>query len=159
MTRLVRWRPFYDSLRLMNEMEQMFNDLTSWPEHRLALGSSWTLPLDVAEQEDAYVVKASIPGIDPDDVEITLSNNVLTIKGEVSEDQEVNEENYHLRERRHGHFSRSLNLPMAVDANAVEASYANGVLRVRIGKAEEARPKRIAIKGGGKQKVIEAKTA
>lgn len=105
-----------------------------------------SLALDVAEQDDAFIVKASIPGVPADDVEITLTDNVLTIKGEMKDDKEVKETNYHLRERRFGSFMRSVTLPTSVDADKIEAVNENGVLTLTLPKAEAVKPKKIEVK-------------
>jgi len=105
-----------------------------------------SLALDVVEQEEAFIVKASIPGVPADDVEITLTDNVLTIKGEMKGDKEVKEANYHLRERRFGSFLRSVTLPTAVDADKIEAINENGVLTLTLPKAEAVKPKKIEVK-------------
>jgi HSP20 family protein len=116
---------------------------------------AWGLPLDVIENEDAYLVKANLPGIQPDDIEITFTDNVLTIKGEMKSEDEVKEARYHMRERRYGAFSRSITLGDRVNGEKIQASYDSGVLTLSLPKAEEARPKRIEIKPAGK--MIEAK--
>ena len=121
----------------------------SWSESAV-----WNLALDVVENEDEFLVKASLPGINPDDLEITFTDNVLTIKGETKEDKDIQEEQYHLRERRQGIFSRSISLPNRVKADAIEASYDAGVLTLKLPKVEEVKPKRIAINIGG-PKMIE----
>ena len=102
------------------------------------------------------VVKASLPGVDPNDVEITYTNNTLTIKGEVREEQELEDALYHLRERNFGSFARSITLPAGVEPDKIEANYEAGVLTIRLPKAEEIKPKKIAIKAGDVHKVIEA---
>jgi HSP20 family protein len=117
--------------------------------------TGWAMPLDVVEDENGFVVKASIPGVKPEDLEITYNNHILTIKGEVKDEQNVEEARYHLRERRYGRFERSLQLPTRVDPDQIEAAYDAGVLSLRLPKAEEVKPKRIAIKGGEGQKMIE----
>jgi HSP20 family protein len=109
-----------------------------------------SLALDVAEEGETFIVKASVPGMKPEDLDITITNNVLTIKGETKEDQEIKQENYHLRERRFGSFVRSVTLPTPVDADKVGATYENGVLTLNIPKSEAVKPKRIAV-----QNVIE----
>lgn len=108
--------------------------------------TAWSLALDVAETEYGYIVKASVPGIKPEDLDITISDNVLTIKGEIAESEEIENGEWHLRERRFGNFQRSITLPAPVDADAVEAHYAEGVLTLEIPKVEEAQPKRIEVK-------------
>lgn len=143
MTRIVRWNPVVRRPGdLFNEFDRMFDRPTT--TYRNA--ENWGLALDVIENEEGYVIKASVPGINPDDLEITLEDNVLIIKGEVENDEEVNQEQYHLRERRYGSFSRSVKFPVLVNSDAVEASYDKGVLSLNIPKAEEVKPKRIAIK-------------
>jgi HSP20 family protein len=103
------------------------------------------LPLDVIETEDEFIVKASLPGIDPDELDISLTDNVLTIKGEIKV-EEAEDVRYHLRERRFGMFQRSISLPVPVNADKVEAVYEHGVLTLHIPKAEEVKPKHISIK-------------
>ena len=107
------------------------------------------------ENKDGFVVKASLPGVNPDDVEITFDNNVLTIKGDVKEEKESKEEQYHLRERRCGSFSRSISLPIQVRSESIQASYDAGVLTLHLPKAEEAKPKKIAI---NRVNLLEGKT-
>ena len=154
MTRLIRWNntrhrwwtPGWDrdSLEMMDRMLGDTNrDMMDWNS-----GRAWNLPLDVIEKDDAYVVHASIPGIDPDGLDITLTDNVLTIQAETKhEDEEKREDQYMLRERRYGSFSRSITFPMPIDADKIEASSDNGQLTLTFPKAETARPRRVAIKG------------
>jgi HSP20 family protein len=125
---------------------------SSWKSFR------WGIALDVAESDDDYLVKASLPGINPDDLEITFSDNHLTIKGEVEEDKELDEAHYHLRERRFGAFSRSIKLPSGIESDQIEAKYDDGVLRLRLPKAEEIKPKKITIKNGSSE-VIDAQAS
>ena len=138
MTKVVRWTPV-NPVNLFNEFDRLFER----PSARTA--SEWSIALDVAETEAAYLVKATVPGINPDDVEITLEDDVLSLKGEIQRDEEVEEAKYHVRERRYGAFSRSIRFPMAVNGDAVEATYSNGVLSLNIPKAEAVKPKRITI--------------
>ncbi len=138
MTKVVRWTPV-NPANLFNEFDRLFER----PSARTA--SEWSIALDVAETEAAYLVKATVPGINPDDVEITLEDDVLSLKGELQRDEEVEEAKYHVRERRFGAFSRSIRFPMAVNGDAVEATYSNGVLSLNIPKAETVKPKRITI--------------
>ncbi|MBK7219446.1 MAG: Hsp20/alpha crystallin family protein [Candidatus Promineofilum sp.] len=107
---------------------------------------SWGLALDVAEKGEVFTVKASLPGISPDDLNVTLEDNVLTIQGETKEDETIEENSYHIRERRYGSFSRSVRFPVPVEGDKVEAEYENGVLTLTIPKAEAVKPKRIAVK-------------
>jgi HSP20 family protein len=132
-------------------MDTPLNALSTWQP------TAWDLALDVVETDEDFVVKASLPGINPEDLEITYNNNLLTIKGEVKEEKDVEEQRYHLRERRYGSFSRSISLPSSVKADAIEASYEAGVLTLHLPKAEEAKPKRIPVQSGQAPKMIEGK--
>jgi HSP20 family protein len=152
---LTRWDPFQDMLKLRNAVDRMVEDVYSG-ESGLTRPSTWRLALDVAENEDEFIVKASLPGIKADDIEITYTENTLTIKGEVEHAKEINESQYHMRERRYGTFARSITLPSKVKTEAIEANYEDGVLTVHMPKTEEVKPKRIAIKASSPQ-VIEGK--
>lgn len=158
MSNLIRWDPFRDLSNLRfwafrNDIDRMFENSLLGPFKSTTLD----LALDVAETDDEYLVKASLPGINPDDLDITYSDNVLTIKGETQDEKEVNEHRYHLRERRYGSFCRSVSLPSSVKSDKIEASYDAGVLTLHLPKAEEAKPKRIPVLSGSAPKVIEGK--
>jgi len=152
MTTLTRWEPFREMANLSRVMDRFFDEPFGEMPVLWRRGDGYNLALDVAEQDDKYVVKASVPGIKPEDVEITLTDNVLTIKGETKAENEIKEENYHLRERRFGSFVRSIALPNSVDAEKIEAVNENGVLTLTLPKAEAIKPKRIEVK-----KMIESK--
>ena len=146
MTTLVRWDPFREMMQLQNAVDRLFeaelaSTLPLWRQT-----GAWALPLDVIETDDEFIVKASIPGINPDELDISLVDNVLTIKGEIKAEEESEDVRYHLRERRFGMFQRSISLPVPVNADKVEATYENGVLILHIPKAEEVKPKHISIK-------------
>jgi HSP20 family protein len=126
---------------MWNEFDRLFER----PTNASRQSENWGLALDVVETEDNYIVKASVPGINPDDLDITLEDNVLAITGEVKDETDVEQEQYHLRERRYGRFSRSVRFPVMVNGDAVAASYEQGVLTLDVPKAEEVKPKRIAI--------------
>ncbi len=146
MTTLVRWDPIREMMQLQNAVDRLFeSELASTLPLWRQSATAWMLPLDVIETEDEFIVKASLPGINPDELDISLTDNVLTIKGEikVEDDEDVR---YHLRERRFGMFQRSISLPVPVNADKVEAVYENGVLTLHIPKAEEVKPKHISIK-------------
>ena len=146
MTTLTRWEPFREMANLSRMMDRFFDEPFGEMPVVWRRGDGYTLALDVAEQEDKYIVKASVPGIKPEDVEITLTDNVLTIKGETKDEQERKEENYHLRERRFGSFMRSIALPNSVDADKIEAVNEHGVLTLTLPKATAVKPKRIEVK-------------
>ena len=142
---LTRWDPVREMMGLRRAMDRLFDDaMVSSPGWDNV--SRMELALDVSESDDAYTVRASIPGVNPDDIDITYNANTLTIKGEIKEEKEVQEARYHLRERRFGSFSRSINLPSKIDASGIQANYEKGVLTLNLPKAEEAKPKRIEIK-------------
>lgn len=146
MSGLIRWEPMRELAAMRNMMDRMFNESFGAVPSQWSRSETFGLALDVAEEEDTFVVKASIPGVKPEDIDITLTENVLTIKGETKEDQEIKEERYHLRERRFGSFMRSVALPSAVDSNKIEADYDNGVLTLRLPKSEAVKPRRIAVR-------------
>jgi HSP20 family protein len=146
MTTLVRWDPLREMMQLQNAVDRLFeSELASTMPLWRQSATAWMLPLDVIETEDEFIVKASIPGINPDELDISLTDNVLTIKGEIKV-EEAEDVRYHLRERRFGMFQRSISLPVPVDSDKVEAMYENGVLTLHIPKAEEVKPKHISIK-------------
>jgi HSP20 family protein len=153
---LTRWDPFQEMLNLRRTVDRLFDNAGS--DREWMQPSTWGLAVDVVEDKDNFTVKASVPGINPDDLDISYSDDTLTIRGEIKEDNEVKEDQYHLRERRYGTFTRSISLPTKIKGDAIEASYQNGVITLRLPKAEEVKPKRIAIKvGDGDQKMIEGK--
>jgi len=103
------------------------------------------LPIDVVETDDAYEVRASIPGVDPEHLQITVQENMVTIRGDSQEEQEKQEQRYLVRERRMGHFERAFMLPHPVDADKANAMFENGVLYLRLAKSESAKPKQIKV--------------
>ncbi len=156
MANLVRWNPMRDMIGLRNEMNRLFEQaFEDMPLDRWQPSTNWGVDVDISESDDAFLVSASVPGVNPDDIDITITDNVLTIKGEFKKDETIEDDKYHVRERRYGSFGRSLTLPVAVEADAVEASYENGVLKLEIPKAEEVKPRRIPIHTNG-HKEIEA---
>jgi HSP20 family protein len=151
---LTRWDPFQEMLNLRRTVDRLFDNTN--PDNAWAQSTMWGLAVDVVENKDDFTIKASVPGINPDDLDVSYTDDTLTIKGEIKSDNEVKEKKYHLRERRYGLFSRSITLPTKIKGDAIEASYQNGVLTLRLPKSEEEKPKRINIKVGD-QKMIEGK--
>jgi len=145
MTTLTRWEPFREMAAMRKAMDRMFGDSFEFPQ-QWERENTWGPALDVSEKDDGYIVKASIPGVAPEDVEITLTDNILTIKGETKAEKEDKQENYHLRERHYGSFMRSVTLPTTVDADKVDAVNEHGVLTLTLPKSEAVKPKRITIK-------------
>jgi HSP20 family protein len=146
----MRWDPFRDLMSIQDEMNQMFERVFgrrgSGGRETALTGASWAPAVDIAEQENAYLVTAEVPGVKPEDLEVTLEDGLLTIQGERRTEEESNDRQYHRVERRFGSFRRSITLPSQVDANRIEASYADGVLQVTVPKAESAKPKKIEVR-------------
>jgi len=142
---------FWDPLSEVNRMfDDVFGGLARRPGGRQtgAQVTEWAPAVDVLQRDGDLVVRAELPGVRPEDVDITLQNRVLTISGERREEQEEQRGGYHVRERRHGSFSRSMTLPEGVDEDSIRARYENGVLEVTIvGAAAVRQPRRIQIEG------------
>jgi HSP20 family protein len=156
MDNLIRRDPFREMMSLRSAMDRIFDSAffgMPW-EWQPLMGD---LALDVAEDENEFVVKASLPGINPDDLDITYSGKTLTIKGEYKAEDEKEDVYYHLRERRYGSFSRSLSLPAPINSDAIQARYEAGVLTLHLPKTEEAKPKRIAVRVADSPQMIEGK--
>ena len=153
-----RWDPFQDLLSIQDEMNQLFTRAFG-RERPGQAGEAvqqrlWAPALDISERKDAYVVTVEVPGIKAEDLDITLEDGLLTIKGERRFTQESSDQQFHRVERRYGSFRRSITLPSQVQADQIEASFENGVLEVVVPKAEEAKPKKISVRaGGGRQQV------
>ncbi|MCC7012814.1 MAG: Hsp20/alpha crystallin family protein [Planctomycetes bacterium] len=126
-------------------LEQFFGEPLAFDLAGVAAGA-WTMPVDVSETAEAYLVRAELPGLDPKDVEITLSEGVLTIQGEKRAETQSENEGRHVSERRFGAFRRSFVLPSAVDESKVVARHENGVLRVELAKLAPVKPRKIEIK-------------
>lgn len=144
--RLVRWNPARDIVEMQNQMDRLmdsfFNDYADTERFGLAV--------DVAENDDVFTITAAVPGVDAEDLNITLDKDVLTIQAETRAEEVEEGTRYHLRERRYGAYSRSLRFPVPVNSEAIEADYDNGVLTVTVPKAEVVKPKRIAVNGTAK---------
>ena len=149
MAYLIRRDPFRDMMSLRDAMDRLFEEsfvrpFGGWP---LLSGGPQSLALDMVETDESLVVEASLPGISPDEVDISVVGNILTIKGEHEEKKEEKEEGkYHFLERRYGAFQRTVTLPADVSADKADASFQNGVLKLTLPKVEEAKPKRIEVK-------------
>ena len=148
-TNIVRWDPFTDVVSLRDAMDRLFEDSFIQPRffapQREGMGQ---LPVDVVENDNDIVVKASVPGIKPDELDITVVGDTLTIKGEdKAQTKESKEEktNFLVRERRWGMFQRTLTLPVEVQADKARAEFENGVLTLTLPKIEEIKPKQIKV--------------
>jgi len=145
MSNLIRWEPAREMMTLREAMDHLFDDAFTRP-FRLSNGFGSVPSVDMYQTDNEIVVKAAIPGVKTDDVQINVTGELLTIKGEVKEKEEVKEKAYHLREQRWGTFERSIALPTEVIADKAKAEFENGVLTITLPKAEEVRPKSINIK-------------
>ncbi len=154
-TNMARWDPFREMMTLRDAMDSLFENAMVGPFGGTAQEpGEFGLPLDVTEDEDNFCIKASLPGVNPEDIEVTVNGDVLTIRGEMKQEQQNENERYHLRERRFGRFVRSITLPAPVKADQVDAEYHNGVLALTLPKTEEVKPKRIQIKGTGQHQQV-----
>jgi len=160
-----RWDPFQDLRSTQDERTRYQMDSRFAPTLGLygqrqdaAMPSTpvWAPALDISERKDAYLVSVELPGVKLEDLTISLDDGLLTIQGKRSLADDASEQQYHRVERRYGAFRRSITLPAHVMADAVEASFEDGVLQILVPKAEEAKPKRIEVRPGGKREAIEA---
>jgi HSP20 family protein len=147
MSQLVRWDPFAEFSSLRRAMDRLFEDYAPTRSGR-GEGAELTFPVDLSETENEVIVKAVLPGIKPEDVDLTVNEGVLTVRGESRSETTEEKENFYRREIRYGSFARSLPLPTRVKQEEAEAEFKDGILTIHLPKAEEARPKTIKIKGG-----------
>ena len=160
MANLIRRDPVRDMLSWSRAMDRMLNNFYDDGELGFSEPLNLRMALDVIENDEEFVVKADVAGINPEDIEITYTDNNLSIKGEMTQtrDEEGDEGRYHLRERRYGTFSRTISMPGTVDVEGIQAETKNGVLKIHLPKKEEVKPRRIEIKGSGEKNVIEGKS-
>ena len=147
------WKPFTELApfgefdRMRRDMDRLWDSfLEGVPGRRGEERGEWLPSLDVSETKNELVVKAEVPGMDHKDIDISLSNGVLTIKGEKKQEREEKEADYHLVERSYGSFVRSVQLPIEVQGDKINASYMDGIVRITLPKSEEAKKKEIKIK-------------
>lgn len=144
MSSITKWEPFRDLTSVRKDMDRLFDEFFSMPS---TVQSGWGMPMvDMYQTEDEIVVKATLPGLDPDDLDIQITGDLLTLRGEVQAETVEEGAKYHLREHRYQSFSRSLSLPAAVVSDKANAEMKNGVLTLTLPKAEEAKPKTISVK-------------
>ena len=139
---VVRWQPARDLATMeVDRLQRMFDNLFGENLQR-----GWMPPVDIYETDaHEFVVKAELPDVKREDINLTFENNVLTIRGERKLDEEVKRDNYHRVERQYGSFSRSFTVPPTVDSSRIAASFKDGVLTIRMAQREEARPKQIEV--------------
>ena len=138
-----RWEPFRD----MRRMDEIMHRLRrGHVRYGYGVAEKWAVPLDVVEEDDKIIVRATLPGVEPDDIDVTLENEVLTINAETKTETEERKENYLVRERRAGKFHRTLRLPDTVDREKVETKYENGIVEITFPKAEAKKARRLSVK-------------
>jgi len=139
--------PWPGTASLKQEMDRLFNRFfePEWGESPAALGE-WVPSLDLSETKDAFVVKVEIPGMDPKDIQVSLQENLLTIKGEKKQEKEEKDERHHRVERSYGVFTRTVRLPVAVDGSKVDAKFKNGLLTVTLLKTPGAKGTTVPVK-------------
>jgi len=147
---LIKWRgkewdPFRELLDLEREMNRFFDTSFEILPDKIAKEGIWSPSLDIIEDKDNLTIKVDLPGVKQQDIDISISGNVLTLKGERKREEEYKDKNYHRVERFYGAFQRSFSLPPYADTSKVKASYKDGVLEITIPKTEEAKPKQIKV--------------
>ena len=144
---IVRWSdPFREFAHLQNRINRVFNDTYGREDEGLMTSGSWVPPVDIYQSGDHEIVlKAELPDMVREDIDITVDNGTLTVKGEKKPSAEITQDQFHRIERHYGVFSRSFSLPQTVDATKVGAEYKNGVLTVRLPMREEAKPRQIKV--------------
>jgi len=156
MATTMRWDPFQD-LRSAQDAQEQMAQMRPMLAHALGLHSqpqgsdqatAWAPALDISERKDAYLVTVELPGVEAEDLDITMEDGLLTIQGERQFTQESSEQQFHRVERRYGAFRRSITLPAHAMAEGIQASFEDGVLQILVPKAEEAKPKRIQVRPG-----------
>jgi HSP20 family protein len=143
MSNLIRWEPMREMMTLREAMDRLFDDAFTRPVN----ANNWGAPaIDLYQTNDNVVVKAALPGLKADDVQISITGDVLTLKGEFKQNNEVKETTYHIKEQRYGSFERSVMLPTDVETDKAKADFENGILTVTLPKAEQVKPRTITVK-------------
>jgi HSP20 family protein len=157
MTLLTRWDPLRDMATLQNRINRFVRESYSpeGPEEALTT-TSFAPPVDIYEDEHTVTLKMEVPGIDEKDIDVRIEDNTLTVHGERKMEKDEKEENFRRIERQYGSFTRSFTLPSSVDRGQVSADYEKGVLKIKLAKKAEAKPKQIKVNVGG-ERSVEAK--
>mgnify|MGYP000849195388 FL=1 len=144
MADLIRWDPWREMVDVRNLMDRAFDDLFSRsPVRYEGLGA---IDVNMIQTDNEIIVKASIPGVKPEDINISITGDTLNLRGEIKEEEEYKDANYYLKEMQYGSFSRSLPLPVKVNAEKAKAEFENGILTLTLPKTEEVKPKTITVK-------------
>jgi len=158
MTVLTRWDPYRELSSLQDRMNRLFNASFGESRDEALTTSSFAPAVDVYEDEHNVTLKIEVPGIDEKDIDVRVENNTLTVHGERKIEQEEKEENYRRIERQYGSFTRTFTLPTTVDTESVSANYDKGVLKIKLAKKAEAKPKQIKVNVGS-ERTLESKGA
>jgi len=143
---IVRWDPDRELASMQDRLNRFFDDFTRRADDDVMTRGDWLPPVDIFQNsKDEVVLKAELPGLRREDIDLRVENNTLTIKGERRQEQEVANERYHRIERAYGAFSRSFSLPAAIDTEQVRADYRDGVLTVTMPLREESKPRQIQV--------------
>jgi HSP20 family protein len=143
---IVRFDPFHDVALLQDRMNRALGDLSRRFDDDVTARGAWVPPVDIFENDQhELVLKAELPDLKREDIDIRVENNALTLSGQKKSEEEVNEDRYHRIERTYGHFSRTFSLPNTVDTGKIAAEYKNGVLTVKLPRREDAKPKQIQV--------------
>lgn len=143
---LIRWDPYREMLSLRERMNRLFEEGMGFGFERGEMFGALNVPIDMWESEGNVMISASLPGVKPEDVDIQVTGDMLTIRGEVRHEEERERGDVRIQERRYGTFRRSIQLPPNVNTDAIDAVFENGVLKLTIPQTEEAKPKQIAVK-------------
>lgn len=145
---ITSFRPLGDIVSLRDAMDRLFEDSFVRPGV-WAGGAALSVPVDIREEKDAYHLRADVPGMKPEDIEISVTHDTVTISGEMKSETEVKDEGWLRQERRSGKFTRSFTLPVEIDSNKVDATFEHGVLHLTLPKSEAVRPKQIKVRATG----------
>ena len=145
MAALVRWNPWGELFSLQSQMDQLFQAFNGSGQSDGESTDHYHLPVDIRQSDGAFTIEASVPGFAPEDVEVTVENNILTIKGTHRTESESNAGGYVRRERRTGSMYRQIALPAEVRADEISAGFQNGVLTVTVPRVQKAQPRRIPV--------------
>ncbi|HSL44830.1 MAG TPA: Hsp20/alpha crystallin family protein [Anaerolineales bacterium] len=145
MSNLTRWEPVREMMTLREAMDRLFDDAFTRPINLRDGG--WSAPaIDMYQTDDEVVVRAALPGFKADEVQINVTGDILTLRGELKQQEEKQDRAWHIREHRWGSFERSVSLPTEVTADKAVADFENGILTITLPKAEEVKPKTITVK-------------
>ncbi len=144
---LMRWEPFDELMRVRQSMDKLLEGSFMRPSRLISsvLGETPAVPIDMYQESDRIVIKASVPGTKPDEMDVTITGDTLTIKGESKSETEVKKENYLYQEHHYGSFSRSIQLPTGLNTDKTEATFKDGILTLTIPRLEELKPKEIKV--------------